>query len=230
MWVSRISSTRSGPPSSCQSPSRGLVQPHQRGIDTKRWAMPRLSASLHRLDGVVAAVGIAGIVGLAHAADQMADAAPIGDAAAKVRNTRLRPGTKVVGRPARRSAMATSRSARCRRSRPTSESPGCGSSPSAAAQSALERSARLEQAVAAVELDRVTLTIVEAHHLDPPEALQRPGQAGRGILAAGEQHQRGFVAGLRSWGALTISPAARPIGGMRDRRARFAGITARLAA
>ena len=36
---------------------------------------------LHGLDGVVAAVGIAGIIGLAHAGDQMAGAAPIGQRA-----------------------------------------------------------------------------------------------------------------------------------------------------
>ena len=54
---------------------------------------------LHGLDGVVAAVGITGIIGLAHAGDKMPNPATIGERAGKRQKARLRPGTKVVGRP-----------------------------------------------------------------------------------------------------------------------------------
>ena len=65
-------------------------------------------------------------------------------------------------------------------------------SPSFAAQSARKRLHAGQQIVAAFELDGVTLAVVEAEHFDARKALQRPGQAGGGILPAGEQHQRGF--------------------------------------
>ena len=55
---------------------------------------------LQRLQRVVAAIGIARIIGLAHAADQVpAGRADSPSAAAKVKNSRLRPGTKVFGKP-----------------------------------------------------------------------------------------------------------------------------------
>ena len=37
----------------------------------------------------------------------------------------------------------------------------------------------------------MALVVVEADGLDAREALERPGQADRRILPAGEQHQRG---------------------------------------
>ena len=48
----------------------------------------------------------------------------------------------------------------------------------------------LANARAHVELDDVALPIIEADGLDAGKALQRPGEADRGILAAGEQNQR----------------------------------------
>ena len=43
------------------------------------------------------------------------------------------------------------------------------------------------------ELDAVALAIVEPHGLDAVELVERPGEAGRGILAAGEQDQGGML-------------------------------------
>src|SRR5206468_3104761 len=48
-----------------------------------------------------------------------------------------------------------------------------------------------QQGDAAFELDRVALAIVERHGLDDGEPVERPGEAGRRILPAREQHQRG---------------------------------------
>src|SRR6516165_5992161 len=41
-----------------------------------------------------------------------------------------------------------------------------------------------------LELGAMALLVVEAHRLDANETLERPGQAYRRILPAGEQHQR----------------------------------------
>jgi hypothetical protein len=50
----------------------------------------------------------------------------------------------------------------------------------------------VEQAVAAFKLDDMALTVIEAEHFDARKTLQRPGEAGGGILPARKQHQCGF--------------------------------------
>ena len=60
-----------------QSEGRRLVDPHQRRMDGDAPVEPEAERHLHRLDGVVAAIRIAGIIGFAHAGDDMAGAAPI---------------------------------------------------------------------------------------------------------------------------------------------------------
>jgi hypothetical protein len=47
--------------------------------------------------------------------------------------------------------------------------------------------------VAHGELDAVALAVVEADGFDMGEAVERPGEAGSRILAAGKQHQRARV-------------------------------------
>ena len=59
-----------------------------------------------------------------------------------------------------------------------------------------------------IELDAMALSVVEGDGLDVLEAVERPGEAGGGILAAGEQHQGGTridhfgVYGLQPFAAL----------------------------
>ena len=103
----------------------------------------------------------------------------------------MRPGTNVFGRPSAPIAIATSRVSAVS---DIAASVGIDSvwlSPSLAAQSGAALDA-VEQPVAAVELDGVALAVVEAQRLHARKAVQRPGEAGGGILAAGKQHQRGF--------------------------------------
>ena len=45
---------------------------------------------------------------------------------------------------------------------------------------------------AATKFYEVALPIIKAEHLNPHKSLQRPREAGGGILSTGEQHQRGF--------------------------------------
>src|SRR5215475_12590431 len=58
---------------------RRLVDPHQRRMDHEAPLHAEIERQLHGLDGVVAAIRIAGEVGLAHAGDQVAGAASIGE-------------------------------------------------------------------------------------------------------------------------------------------------------
>src|SRR3954471_20241580 len=52
-------------------PRRGLVDPHQRCVQLELAGHAERQRGLHRANGVVAAIGITGIVGLAHAADDV---------------------------------------------------------------------------------------------------------------------------------------------------------------
>ena len=185
--ISAVAAERSASAQVC-----ALVEPHQRRLDASVGvSRPRLQRDLHRLERVVAAVGIAGEVGLAHAAHQhRRRRAGRPAAAAKPRNSRLRPGTKVLGRPlacismARSAVSAVSRDlAQQRRGR------AGGRRPAARPSAGTARAQRRAHAGAAVELDAMALAVVEADGLDARVARERPGQAGGGILAAGEQHQ-----------------------------------------
>ena len=51
----------------------------------------------------------------------------------------------------------------------------------------------LAHPAAGLHLHPVALAVVEAHRLDPAVALERPGQADGGVLAAGEEHEGGGV-------------------------------------
>src|SRR6266853_4583649 len=61
-----------------ERPCRGLVTPHQRRVQLKRPRHAEIERGVERPDGLVTAIRIAGIVGLAHAADDVRDAPPVG--------------------------------------------------------------------------------------------------------------------------------------------------------
>ncbi len=64
-------------------PGRGLVDPHQRRFQHEAGVHADIERNLHRLDRVVAAIGIAGKIRLAHAADDALQAAPVGERGGK---------------------------------------------------------------------------------------------------------------------------------------------------
>ena len=174
-----------------QREGRRLVDPHQRRMDDEAPVHAEIERDLHRLDGVVAAIRIAGVVGLAHAGDEMLGAAPIGERAGEAEEDRLRPGHEGGRQAALRDLdrdVAGERGVGDRRER---VEPTTWSSPSRAAQSASSAAMRLAHARPHVELDPVPLAVVEADGLDAREALERPGQAHGGILPAGEQDEGG---------------------------------------
>src|SRR5579883_1806517 len=62
-----------------EAPGCRLVDPHQRRLERQPRVHTEIDCRLQRLDGVVAAIGIAGEIGLAHAANDMLEAALVGD-------------------------------------------------------------------------------------------------------------------------------------------------------
>ncbi|MGY4337458.1 hypothetical protein ACVWW3_002364 [Bradyrhizobium sp. LM2.9] len=147
---------------------------------------------LHGADGVVAAVGIAGIVGLAHAADDVGDAAPVGQRRGESQKHQIAAGHEGVGQAvgthrdrdiARQCRLGHVRQRRDRQRVALAEF--CGPIRAQAPDA-------VEQLVAAGQLDGMALAVIEPQRFHARKAVQRPGEAGGGILAAGKQHQRGF--------------------------------------
>ncbi len=228
MWeCSRIRSTSPAPPSSSrQLPGRGLVEPHQRRVQFERSGHAEIERGLQRLDGLVAAIRIAGIIGLAHAADDVGDAAPVGQRRGEGQEHQIAAGHEGVGQAVgahRDRDIAGQRGIGNLRQRRNLQGVAVAE-PGRPIRA--QRLHAVEQIGAAFEFDGVALAVVEAERFDPRKALQRPGQTGRGILPAGEQHQRGLVlepvVDLLAHGRAHSTPRrAAPIGGNRCRAGSF---------
>ena len=84
-----------------QREGRRLVDPHQWRMNHETALHAEIERELHGFDRVVAAVGIAGEIGLAHAGDQMLDPAPIGERARERQEREVAAGNKGGRQPAR---------------------------------------------------------------------------------------------------------------------------------
>ena len=171
----RIRSTSGSPPSSWASAQVAALSRHISGVcRTKRRSMPRLIATCSRLDRVVAAVRVAGIVGLADAGDDVLDAAPIGERGGKCQEDQVAAGHESVRQAAlahRDLHVARQRRLGDRADRRDVES---------VVFAELRRPARLdrlepvEQRLAACELDGMALAVGVADGLDMVEPVQAP--------------------------------------------------------
>ena len=80
-----------------QRPCRRLVDPHQRRVNDKGPVHTQRQRARHALNGVVAAIGIAGKIRFAHAANQIDDAAPIGERRGESQKQQIASRHKSVG-------------------------------------------------------------------------------------------------------------------------------------
>ena len=169
-----------------------LVDPHQRRIHHEALLHAEIERDLQRLQRIVAAIGIAGIIRLAHAADEMFDAAPVGDRSGKGEEQQVAPGNESVGQAARGEGdllvlgerglaelaeESKDRAGGLRRDAPPMIGKSCFS--------AARMSARQSSSIA------VALAVVETDGLDMRIALERPCEARGGVLSSGEEDQRG---------------------------------------
>jgi hypothetical protein len=172
-----------------QGPGFRLGQLHQRGLDGEVPRHSQVQRRLHGVQGVAPAVGIAGEVGLAHAADQGGQAPPVGE------GRRVDEEGQVTARhEGRGQAPPGHFDGPVRRQRRV----GDGAKAPEIQHMILAQARRpggktvaesLEHRLAGLHLDPVTLSIVEADRLHPAMPGQRPGQADRRVLPAGKQHQ-----------------------------------------
>ena len=111
-----------------------------------------------------------------------------------MKNSRLRPGTKVFGKPLCAKAIAVSPVSAVSLISPEHAEIDDVVVAELAAPVGEFAPQALDHCGAALELDPVALAVIEPDRLDRGKARQRPGEAGRRILPAGEQHERPFRA------------------------------------
>jgi hypothetical protein len=167
----------------------GLVDPHQRGVDSHALVEAERQRNLDGFDGVVAAVWIAGIVRLAHAGHQVAGPAAIRQCPGKAKENQVAArhesgGKTAVGNLDRR--LARKSGFRDGRQRAKPDHMIIAQAPVPVRVQACQLVA---QSPPHAELDRVPLTVVEADRLDAREALKRPSKANRRVLPAGKKNQ-----------------------------------------
>ena len=165
-------------------PCSGLVDRHEGRRDVDLAIDAETDGAGERLQGVVAAVGIARIVGLAHAAHQRADVAAIGERGGVGEEQQVAAGNECA-RQARRSHLdgGLTRETRLadlskRRQREhVVIAETCRPRRICRTQSSDDLSAL-------IELDAVTLAVVEPDRFDVLEAIERRGETHGRVLTA----------------------------------------------
>src|SRR5216683_1595394 len=181
-----------------QGEGRGLVDPHERRLQHEAPVHAQAERDLQRLDGVVAAVRVAGEIGLAHTAHQSAYAPAVGERRGGGEKKQISPGDEGVGE----SGVAHFDLDVVRHGGRAERGDDAEIEHVVFAEFFSPRGKTLAQLGedhrAALELDRVALAVVEAHRLDAREIRERPGEAGGRILPARKKHERAFTHGGRS--------------------------------
>src|ERR1700730_10358429 len=84
-----------------EAPGRGFVEPHQRSFKNKTTIHAEIHGELHGFHGVVAAIRVARKIRFAHAADNMLEAAPIGERRRQAEEHEVAAGDECIGQAAR---------------------------------------------------------------------------------------------------------------------------------
>src|SRR6266508_1394673 len=169
---------------------RRLVDPHQRRMDDEAAIHAEIERKLHGLDRVVAAIRIAGEIGLAHPGDEMPGAAAIGERAGEGEEHQIAAGNERRWQSA--GADLDRHLAGERRVRDLTKRVEAHHVVLAEARPPrrLQRGDARTHTASCIELGAMALAVIEADRFDPREPFERPGEAHRRILPAGEQHER----------------------------------------
>ena len=161
----------------------------------KRSPVPRLMAVVQRRKRFIAAIGIARVIGLAHPADEIANAAPEAKRGGERKKQKIAPRHERI-----RQAVRPERDLRIARERRVADPAQNrkiqhmirAKTRSPAGKGGRDRFPKFRPAL---EFDAVALPVGKTKRLHCVILLQRPGQADGGILPAGEQDKalsRGF--------------------------------------
>jgi hypothetical protein len=166
-----------------------LVDPHQRRVDDETPFHAEIERKLHSLQRVVAAVRIAGIVGLAHAGDDMFHATAIGERPGESKEDQIAAGHEGRRQPGIGKCdcrIAGERRLRDRGERVEREQVVV-TEPLPPAF--IARRKAFADARAHLQFHRMALAIEEPDGLDMTKTRECPGEAHGRILPAGEQNK-----------------------------------------
>lgn len=190
-------------------PGRGFIDPHKRSFEHEATLHAEVQRHLKRFDRIVPAIGIARKIGFAHAAHDAAEGPPIRESARIGEKEQVAPGHESV-----RQAFRHGCDFNVMRHRGGTKGGHRGADikhvigSKAGSETLPEGSAN---AIAAVQFHTMALAVEKAERFDMRKLVQRPGQAGCAILAAGEQYQHPLCAQTivhdRSYPAFSAPPA-----------------------
>src|SRR6266853_1572213 len=172
-----------------QCEGRRLVDPHEWRLQHEAPVHSQAERHLQRLDRIVAAVRVAGEIGLAHSAHERPDPPAVGKYSGGREEKQVPSRNEGVGQARFRHPDLDVLGHRGHAKRTDdaeiehvilAELPA----PRGKALAQLREDDR-----AALELDRVALAVAEADGLDAREIRERPGEAGGRVLPAGEEQQ-----------------------------------------
>src|SRR4051812_394522 len=176
-----------------QRESGGLVAPHQGRVQDEARLETEIERHLHGLDGVVAAVRIARVVGLTDAEHDMAAAAPIGEGGGERQKNEVAARHEGRGQAGVRHGdfgLAGQRRIRNGAERLKGEDVVFAE---ASVPERTRAGKRGPDGGAAIEFDPMALSVIEPKRFDRREPLQRPGETHRRVLSAGEQDESAIV-------------------------------------
>ena len=177
------------------SPGFGLGAPHERRDNPEMFIGAEIDGVAERRQRLIAAIGIARIIGLAHPADKIANAAPVAERCRQRKKQQIASRHKGV-----RQAVCAECDLRVARERRVADRAKdrkienvVGTKPRRPSRKGGRNG--LPELRAAVEFHAVPLAISEAERLDRVVIRQGPCQADGGILTAGQKHEA-FLSGV----------------------------------
>jgi len=168
----------------CQLKAFGFAFPHERRFQNKSPLHAEIQRKLHGFDGIVAAIGVAGEVRLAHSAHDPAQPSAVSDRRGGGKEQQIAPRHKGIGKPF---LGKTNIGLLCKR-RCSHRFHGAGEIHHMVGSEPLPpifhlRELRTDRA-AAGQLHQMALTVGEAYGFHPRIPSQRPSEADGGILPA----------------------------------------------
>src|SRR6266852_3010870 len=191
-----------------QCEGRRLVDPHERRLQHEAPVHSQAERHLQRLDRIVAAVRVAGEIGLAHSAHERPDPPAVGKRSGGREEKQVPPRNEGVGqaRFGHPDLDVLGHRGRAERTDDAQIEHVILAELPAPRGKALAQLGEDDRA--ALELDRVALPVAKADGLDAREIRERPREAGGRILAAGEKNQsllaHGSVAKLLVHGSFPV--------------------------
>jgi hypothetical protein len=170
-------------------PGLRFIDPHQRRLEREALPHTERDGDLQRFDRVVATIGITGEIGLAHAANDHTEFATISQRGSELKKKQIATRHERI-----RQTVFLKFDFNIARQRGVGELPEHAQINHVIVAQALRPFRKLfanrsDHLLPRFEFDAMTLTVIEAHGFHVRIPRERPREARRGILSAGEEHK-----------------------------------------